>query len=112
MLKLVTLGFSFLLLTSFMAVEAHAKGKAKGRPAVGPYVGKEMPPPAVLARMCKKKPDQVVGRLQTGPDQYTVYMAVIGAPGVVNAHPATLVKLNSDIWILGCLGGIPQVVLK
>ncbi len=101
MFKLITLGFSLLLLTTFMTVGAHAKGKAKGRPAVGPYVGKEMHPPAVLVRMCKKK-----------PDQYTVYMAVLGASGVVNAHPATLVKLNSDIWILGCFGRIPQVVLK
>ena len=55
---------------------------------------------------------QFLGKLETAPDQYTVYIAVLGQPGVINAHPATLVKLDSDAWVMGCMGSIPQVVLK
>ncbi len=75
-------------------------------------MSKTFPPLELLAPLCKKIPDQILGKLETSPDQYTVYIAVLGQPGVINAHPATLVKLDSDAWVMGCMGSIPQVVLK
>lgn len=114
MSKIISAMLCVLLLIGFLVISAESKEKRppkKGKP-VGPYISKTLPPPGVLGRMCKMKPDQVIGKIQTGPDQYSVYMAVLGRPGVVNAQQATLVKLDNDAWILGCFGSLPQVVLK
>ncbi len=109
MQKTVTLVLVVLLSFCFIAMPAHAQKGKKGK--VEPYQSKSFPPPKLIASLCKTKVDQIMGKIETAPNQYTVYIATLGR-GRINAHPATLVKLDSNLWVLGCFASIPQVVMK
>ncbi len=106
--KIISLVFCALLLILFVTIPAKAQPKKKG--GVEPYVSKTFRPLSFCPLM-QKIPDQILGKIETGKIQYTLYIAELGQ-GTVNAHPATLVKLDSHAWILACMGSMPQVVLK
>lgn len=109
MQKIVSLVLVVLFSVCSVAVSAYAQKGKKGGAA--PYQSKTFPPPKLIASLCKTKVDQIMGKIETAPNQYTVYIATLGR-GRINAHPATLVKLDSNLWVLGCFASIPQVVMK
>jgi hypothetical protein len=107
--KIIPFFFCALFLTVFVALPANAQQKKKG--GIEPYMSKTFPSNEVIAPLCRTTVDQIMGKVETGPNQYTLYIGVMGRNGTVNAHPTTLVKLDSNLWVLGCMGGIPQVVM-
>ncbi len=99
-----------LLIICLSTLQANAQPKKRG-PQIEPYVSEEVPSNELIALICRKKPDQVMGKIETGTNQYTVYIAVI-ANRVIQAQATTLVKLDSNMWVIGCFASIPQVVMQ
>jgi hypothetical protein len=76
-----------------------------------PYQSKTFPPNKIIATLCKTTVDQIAGKIENGPNQYTLYIATVGR-GTFNAHPTSLVKLDTDFWVIGCFASIPQLVIN